>query len=347
MPGFTNSGLRKWARRAFPVWECLLGIGVLCHFPASEALAQQTVRLEGRIRTDSGATLGTGVNVRLETDEARLIAEQPANSEGVFHFENVPKINCRLIVNAEGFEPYQESLDLGYGATTVFRDINLRASPKAPESPDRDQTRSDSLASKNARREYEEGSSDLKKKNLDGAKTHFENAVKEYPCYARAQTDLATVLEARHDLTSAEAALRKARECDPDYIDSYIILGQMFNSEKRFADSEQVLQEGMRRSPASWQFYFQLAVAHAGLAQYSKAESEYKRVLELNPAPPPEFRVKLADVYLKEKKYDPAYSQMNEYLKAAPNGHLAGKVKSIMQQMKSAGVLQKEEVTKR
>jgi tetratricopeptide (TPR) repeat protein len=303
------------------------------------ALGQQSVRLEGRVRTDSGVTLKSGVKVRVETDQGELVAEQPANSQGAFKFDSLPKRECRLIVTTDGFEPYREALDLGYGSTFFIRNVSLAPSRKNAETAGAAEPRSDSMASKNAKKEYEKGASDLAAKNLESAKTHLENAVREYPCYARAQTELAAVLEARHDGTGAEAALKKARACDPDYIDSYIVLGQLLNSQKRFAGSERILQEGVRRSPGSWPFYYQLGVAHCALGQYSTAEAEYQKVLELNPSPPPEFRVKLADLYLKEKAYDKAYSQMDQYLKADPNGYFAEKVKGIMRQMKTSGVL--------
>ena len=87
-------------------------------------------------------------------------------------------------------------------------------------------------------------------------------------------------------------------------------------------------------------------MAHFGLGQYSEAESEYLKVLALNSSPPAEFRVKLADVYLKEKAYDRAYSQMDQYLRAEPNGRFAGQVRSIMQQMKASGVLGQPEAEK-
>jgi tetratricopeptide (TPR) repeat protein len=316
-----------------------LGAVVLCGAQAELALGQQSVRLEGKVRTDSGVTLKSGVRVRVETREGELVAEQPVNSEGAFKFDSLPKKECRLIVTADGYEPYREALELGYGSTFFIRNISLAPLRKISEAGGAAEPRSDSLAPKTAKKEYEKGAGDLAEKNLEGAKTHLENAVREYPCYARAQTDLAAVLEQRHDLTGAEAALKKARECDPDYIDSYIVLGQMLNGQKRFSDSAQVLEEGVRRSPSSWQFYYQLGVAYYGLAQFVKAEREYQKVMELNPSPPPEFHVKLADVYLREKAYDKAYAQMDQYVKAEPNGRFATRTKNIMQEMKAAGIL--------
>jgi tetratricopeptide (TPR) repeat protein len=323
----------------------LLVVLILFTALASVSLAQQTVHLEGKVRTDAGDTIRSGITVRLENDEGQLVSEQPANSEGAFDFPYLRKVNYRLIVTADGFEPYQEPLDLSYGPTIQVVSVTLRPTHKVTVGPSA-AARTDNLAPKNAKKEYEQAGSDLAAKNVDGARTHLEAAVREYPCYARAQTDLATVLEARRDLRGAETALKKARECDPDYIDSYIVLGQMLNSERRFADSEQVLQEGVRRSPGSWQFYYQLGVAHFGLAEYPKAQSEYERVLELNPFPPAEFHVKIADLYLKEKSYDKAYSNMDEYLRAEPDGRFAAKIKNIMQQMKASGVLSQPEAAR-
>lgn len=108
----------------------LLASLMICLALASAGLAQ--VRLEGRVRTDTGEPIRSGVNVRVETEEGQLVAEQPANSEGAFHFDSLPKKNnCRLIVTAEGFERSQEGLDLGYGSTSVTRYVSLRPLRKA------------------------------------------------------------------------------------------------------------------------------------------------------------------------------------------------------------------------
>ena len=325
----------------------LLLSGLVCAMLVSVAVAQQqTVHLEGKVRTDSGDTIRSGITVRLEDADGQLVTEQPANSDGAFDFPYLRKMNYTLIVTADGYETVQEHLDLSYGPTIQVASVTLRPTHKVTLAPGAGEARTDSRAPKEARKEYEQAVGALAAKNLNEAKTHLQAAVKEYPCYARAQTDLAVVLEAQRDLAGAETALKKARECDPDYIDSYIMLGQMLNSEKRYADSEQVLQEGVRRSPNSWQFRYQLGVAYYGMREYAKAQSEYELVTGLNASPPADFHVKLADCYLKDKVFDKAYLQMDEYLKEDPSGPFAAKVKTIMQQMKAAGVLSQNQPAK-
>ena len=92
-------------------------------------------------------------------------------------------------------------------------------------------------------------------------------------------------------------------------------------------------------SLAPGQFYYQLAIAHFGLKQYSLAEEEYLKVQSLNPNAPADLHVKLADVYLKENAYDKAYAQMQAYLQAEPQGRFVAKIKAIMRQMESSEAL--------
>ncbi len=83
----------------------------------------------------------------------------------------------------------------------------------------------------------------------------------------------------------------------------------------------------------------QLGVAHYGLGEYAPAEQSYLKVVSLNPSPPDELHVKLADVYLKQGAYGKAYAQMQAYLRAERIGRLAAKVKKIMQEMEASGAL--------
>ena len=313
----------------------LLSIGLLASLPAP---CQQTVDLVGQVVTDTGQAIRSGVTITLETDSGERAAQAFVNTEGRFELPGLRKIPYRLTVTAEGFETWQEELDLSEKSVQYMLKISLTPLKKVKETPAAP-TLTDGQAPKAARKEYAKGSRALAARKLDEARAHLENALAEFPCYARAQIDLAVVLTEQHELPGAEAALRKAVQCDPGLPDAYAQLGQLLNAEKKFAESADVLQEGLRRSPGAWQFYYQLAIAQFGLKQYSEAEQQYLKVQSLNPNAPADLCVKLADVYLREGAYDKAYAQMQAYLKAEPNGRFAAKVKTIMQQMESSGAL--------
>jgi tetratricopeptide (TPR) repeat protein len=288
------------------------------------------------VQADYGQNIPAGVTVRLETNEGMIGGQQAVNTSGYFEFVGLAKTYYRLTVTASGFQTYQQDLDLrSVGDRFV---VNVRLSPALESKPlplPASPSFTDNNASKKARKEYEKGARALHDRNLAEAQSHLARAVEEYPCYARAQTDLALVLSQAHQLPGSEAALKKALECDPDYLDAYNELGQLYYNEEKYHASEAVLRQGLRRSPASWQFYYQLGASDYRLGQYRKAEQEYLKAESLSSSVPAEIHVKLADVYLKQSAYDKAYAEMQAYVRAEPDGRFAPKLKRVMRQMES------------
>lgn len=306
---------------------------------AEWAICQNTASIEGRVRTENGQSIPVGVTVRLETAEAKLVSEQPANSDGQYQFANLAKMSYRVTASAHGFQTAQQEIDASYAGGKAYVNLFLKPSRKANSDSPNLPALTDIRAPGRARKEYEKGVRGLERGLLAESRVHFEKATREWTCYARAQTALGWVLMSQHDFPNAEAALKKALECDRGIQSAYVYLGDLFNTEKRFAESESILQAGVRLFPGAWQFYYQLGAAHFGLGQYAKAEEEYLKVRSLNSAPPPEWHVKLADLYSTIGAYGRAYEEMKAYLRADPNGPFAGKIRAIMQKMESSGAL--------
>lgn len=302
-------------------------------------LAQARVTIEGTIRDASGAVVSAGVTVRLETLGGVPVALSPVNSNGHYFFSGLNQVPYLLLVTAKGYQPYQAQINSQDIPGNYIHDVTLNSQYQVKLGRRAVPLRTDALAPKRARKEYKKGARALAGKHLPAAQQHFENAVQQYPCYARAQTDLATVYILEHNGAKAERALRKAEKCDPDFLDPYIVLGQLLNDEGKFAESDDVLEEGVRRSPQSWQFYYQLGVAQSGLKQSAAAERSFEKVLYFNPHPPAEVYLKLANVYIMKKSFDKAYQQMAKYLEADPHGRFVARVNQVMEEMRSAGVL--------
>jgi len=292
----------------------------------------------GRVQTDQGAIVKSAL-VRIETTEGERVAEQPVNTAGEFYFSFVPKRSYVLIVNAEGFEPYRENLDLGEGANDINKNVILTPLGKAAQGNTIKPALSDIQAPREAKREYEKAEKAVRSHKLGEAGKHLQAAVGQYPCYARAQTDLGLLFSQQKDYKSSEAAFRTSIRCDPGYLDAYSALGALLNAERRYDEAATVLEQGLRQAPGSWLFYFQMGVAEYGLKHYDGAEQQYRKALSLTAAPAPELDAKLADVYLRKNDYPKAYAEMQDYLKADPHGALAPRIRGIMKQMESAGVL--------
>lgn len=296
--------------------------------------------LVGKITAQSSGANGPLITLKLENKEGSLVDERTiAGSDGRFEFDDLTSSQFRLRAEAPGFQPLATEVDLTGVQVRVYLDLVLtpvtKVVPRATDLP----ALTDVSAPKKARREFEKGRRAIQNQKLGEAILHLEKAVAEYPCYARAQTDLARALASQMNFSGAESALKKSISCDGSFLEAYTGLATLLNGTKRYPESEKVLEEGLRRAPSSWNLYYQLGAAHSGLGEYDNAEADYLKVRSLNPAAPSELHVRLADLYQRMKAYDKAYAEMQAYLQDDPAGRFAARTRVVMQEMESSGLI--------
>jgi Tfp pilus assembly protein PilF len=301
--------------------------------PAAIQFSDQTVRLEGEVSAQDGQHV-LNARVRIESEEGDGVYEVGVNEQGRYAFAELQRAVYHLVATADGYEVSRQTIDLTRSPVHSMVDIVMTplTSGAAVADPP---SLTDTQAPRNARKEYREGLKALAANQIPEAKAHFAKAVVDYPCYARAQTAQALGLISDRDLKGAEAAFKKAIECDADFVSAYLKLGELYNAELRFAEGQKILEDGLRREPGSWKFHYHLGVAYFGLGSYAQAEAEYLRSESLTPAAPPEVHVKLADLYSKQKLYRRAYAEMQAYLDADPHGRFADRVRTVMDEMKT------------
>jgi Tfp pilus assembly protein PilF len=308
-------------------------------YPASAMADQAKARVAGQVTTSNGKTIPFGVNVELQAPGGQTAGKQPADSSGHFKFDYVPKKDYTLLVTADGYQPATQDVDLRYG-DQLF--VTIRLTPldhKLKEDRGTVTSVEDLKVPAHAKRQYIKGDRAFKAQNYSAAKRFFEQAVQEYPCYAQAQLELATVLITTKQTAHAETALKKAIQCVPTYLDAYVELSQLFNAEKRYDETSKLLQPAIEHSPDTWQLRYQMGVAHYGMKQYETAERDFLVVRSLNRTPPSILRIKLADVYLKKSDFSKAYAEMQSYLREQPDGRFAPKIKTVIQKMKADGLV--------
>jgi len=312
-----------------------------CVWGQRNSFISGTCSLNGQVRTDQGVAVRNAM-VRLETPEGEMVDQRPATTAGQFFFSAIPKGFYTLMVSADGFETYRESVNMREGPDQLNVSINLTPAGKLDQGQAQTPAPalSDAAAPHEAKSEYDRAVKSIESRKYGDARKHLQAAVDRYPCYARAQTDLALVESQQKDYKSAEAAFRQSISCDPGYTDAYLNLGQLLNAAKRFDEAAQTLKEGLRQSPSSWQFRYQAGVAEYGLKHYELAQQQLEAARSLSSGGSAEIEVKLADVYLKENSFEKAYVSMQQYLRIQPDGPFASRIKTIMKQMESSGVLQ-------
>lgn len=298
-----------------------------------------TCSLNGQVRTDQGVAIREAM-VRLETPEGEMVDQKPATTAGQFFFSNIPKGDYTLIVTADGFETYSEPVNMREGPDQLDVSVDLNPAGKLDRTQARVPALSDAQAPREAKNEYQKAVRSIGSRKYADARKHLQAAVDRYPCYARAQNDLGLVESQQKDYKGAEVAFRQSISCDAGYTDAYLNLGQLLNAAKRFGEAAQTLKEGLRQSPSCWQFHYQAGVAEYGLKHYNLAQQQFEAARSLSSGASPEIDVKLADVYLKENSFQKAYDSMQEYLRIQPVGPFAARIKTILKQMESSGVLE-------
>lgn len=315
----------------------VLCVAPYCLFSPSAAYPQETLTLIGHVRTQDGRVLPSGVTVRLETSERMPITTTTPDGEGHFEIKEIPSPHCHLIVAAEGFQPYLQDLDWGL-SKTVTVSVYLVSINKEKNSPQAVATLTDDNAPKKARKEYRKGMEASNDGRRDEARGHLGKAVAEFPCYARAHVALAQIDMEEQKLENAEAALKKAIQCDSGLRIGYQELGRLYVFEQRFSEAEKVLKEGVRLAPSSWECYYILGAAYFGMRRYRDAEQAYLRAQSFNREMPASYHIRLANVYLKTNEKLKAFAQMQAYLLENPDGPAAERVRKLAKRLESGGV---------
>ncbi len=305
-------------------------------FPSSPSYADQSVTLRGQVLTKDGQVIPSGVRLSLETDQGQLAGSRSADAFGGYVFDGLPAGSYHLTVTADKFQIYQQDVDLTFRQESYTLNIYLTPANKTEVKVAPALT--DEAAPKTARKEYEKGDHALNEKQMPEARRHLERAVAAYPCYARAQVALAQVDLHDRKTESAEAHFKKAIQCDGTLLDSFSELAELYILEKKFAESETVLNQGLRLSPQAWLFRYQMGQARYGLQKYPESIQDYLAAQALHPEMPAKFHIKLGTAYMRTNANDKALAEFETYLRLEPNGQYAPAARETSARMLKDGI---------
>lgn len=126
----------------------------------------------------------------------------------------------------------------------------------------------------------------LRKGEIDRSLRCFDSAIKADPSDYLAYYNRGTIyLQSKYDINKAIKDIDKSLELNPEYMDSYLIKGDIFKFKK----------------------------------EYEQAQNAYNKAAELEPENPFPYRAK-SDFYLDRKKYNLALDEINKAIKIEPTG---------------------------
>jgi Tfp pilus assembly protein PilF len=300
----------------FPDSDIGIGSGRVRSFNISGVVAdaQSHVRLNG-------------VRVDLEGMAGGVLATAFTSGNGNFQFNNVRSGSYELVFEQSGYEDDRERLDIDgpvLSMTVQLKPMNTEgAFARAPSVSVRDL----SIPQK-AREAMSKGMMLLyQKSDYPGSIKEFERAIHAYPDYYEAYAQIAMAQIKMKENDQAEQALRKSIDVSHEhYADGYALLAALYSGQKRYFDAEPLASKAVELDPKSWHAQSELAQALLGLGRAEDAEGHAKAAADIQPDNPT-LRLLLADIHIQTQNDPALLDDLNAYLKIAPNGPYADKVR--------------------
>jgi len=127
---------------------------------------------------------------------------------------------------------------------------------------------------------------DSDKKRLNRALAEFEAAQRENADRPEAHTNLGNLHLVRGNIEQAEAAYRKAIAIDPRFVPAYVNLADLYRTQKRDAESEKILREGLRAEPRAGALHEALGLALVRQGKKDAALAEFAAAVKAQPDNP-------------------------------------------------------------
>jgi Flp pilus assembly protein TadD len=291
-----------------------------------------TFEVSGEVRmADSGET-ATGVPVRLERFSGGLIDQINTDSRGRFRFANLPRGYYKVIVNAPGFKPVQQDADLQviFRTYLVFELVSnsLKNASGLPLLTDVIDARVPAAA----REDFENGRAALKANNYKEGIAYLEKAALGYSNFFEAQLLLGIAFIDLKEWEKAEKVLLRAVEIRPQNATAMIYLGEVYWRQKRNADAERSLLEGLKLDQKSWHGYYTLGRLYWDMGEVVKAGGPIGMTLQLKPELA-EAHLLAGNILLRVNQRERALVEYREYLRLAPKGEFVGQVQELVRKV--------------
>lgn len=281
------------------------------------------------------------IEVRLEKSGMQVVSTGYSDGVGNFEFRNLQPGTYWISINLEGFEEVRQQVEV-YSQLGRIANISIFLNKKIQivqkdvsgflgDDPDViDVTQMNQRYPKKAVQEYEKAIEENRKGESSKAMKRLEEALRIAPDFYHAHNNLGVIYQKFNRYRDAEQAYRRARELNPRAQQPLVNLGSLFIQEsdsrksdgkevvgKLLDDAMDVLEPVIKTNPRSAIAYYYLGAANYKSAFYEEAEMYLKKAHDLDPAMGP-VRLMLANVYMKQMKWDTVLQHLNAYLHENP-----------------------------
>jgi tetratricopeptide (TPR) repeat protein len=160
-------------------------------------------------------------------------------------------------------------------------------------------------------------------KNNAGALAAYRAVLKAKPDakgFYKKYVELVTALGTPEEKVKALAGAIASGEAD---VNMYSEMGMSYLRAKEYGKAIQALEKATQLDPKNYQLLVSLADAQAGSGAVEMAVITYEQAVAMNPAADKEYKA-LGDLYMKQKKTEPAVKAYKKYLEKSTDDSIAG-----------------------
>lgn len=245
-------------------------------------------------------------------------------SEGQFEFVGLPTTMFTVTVEAEGYRPAEELVDLSFSCQRTGVMITLEAELQIQRSGPTGaavSARVLQIPSK-ARKEFEKGVKELhQKQNAKKSLAYFTRAIEIYGDYDEAYVQLAVAHSQLGDNGKAKEVLRQALAHYSDNFRAHALLGMMLNRDGKLAEGIAELQAAVKGGDDNWLTHYELGKALIRNKRGDEAMVPAQQAHELNPEEP-RVHLLLHDACILQNDIEAALAEVEEYIKLFPDDKL-------------------------
>jgi len=279
------------------------------------------------------------IEVRLEKSSMQVVQTAYTDATGNFEFRGLGAGAYYISVTLDGYESVRQQVEVfnNFGGSSVTLFLNkaaadTRSKATGLDAEDRDVIDVSQMKEnlpKKAVQDYEKALDEKKRGKLESAIKLLENAIRLAPNFYHAHNNLGLLYQSVKRYMDAEKEYKRSRELNAKSERPLVNLGNLYIEE---ADQQkdnpdltgQILDEALdaleaavKINPRSASAYLLLGSANYKSSFLEEAEAAYKKAHDLDESLS-RVHLLLANVYVKEHKWQDVISNIDAYLKENP-----------------------------
>jgi tetratricopeptide (TPR) repeat protein len=302
----------------------------------SQSLAASTGGTQASSSSSSNSATGQDSTQQSTTEQARQSYLPSQRAERALD-------NCELQATMPGFWPVSVSLrnrkplDSSPLGTLILR--------RAQSVEGRTVSVTTLAAPKAASAAYEKGRKALAQGKLEPAREQFEKAVRLYPQYAPAWSQLGQIHLKQKRLQDAARSFENAIQADPKYVPPYLGLAVVQLSQRQWEKLAATTAQALKLDAVDFpQAYYLNALGNFNAHQLEAAEKSARQAERLDRMHRwPQVWHVLGLILISRREYAGAAAQFREYLEIAPQAANAEEVRRLLARAESLGAVASEQ----